>query len=303
MPLLSKRGKRSTVSAPTIDYLIIGGGSGGAYNNYVGAGGGAGGVAQGIGTAITAGVTYTVTVGGGGSGRLAAQGYAGGTAGNLSQITNSSGTVLNGTAKANGAPTPLMNGANSASNSAPTGGTNIYGYSGYANIPSQTTNPGGGGNMAWGGGGDGNSSGPNGTGFPIGSYGGQGTSIMASWPTAQTPTASRIVGGGGGGAIGGAGTRTVPVTSYDNSGGGYGALTATGGVSFAAQPATAGSGGGGGGGGVTCGSQSASNGGLGCVFIRVPSQYKLATTTGSPTITEDSGYIYYKFSGLGTITF
>jgi len=53
--------------------------------------------------------------------------------------------------------------------------------------------------------------------------------------------------------------------------------------------------GGGGGGG-------AGNGGSGIVVVRHPDTYAQATVTGSPTITTSGGYIVYKFTGSGTIS-
>jgi hypothetical protein len=48
-----------------VEYLVVaGGGSGGSF---VGAGGGAGGFRTGTGFSVTAGTTYTVTVGAGGA--------------------------------------------------------------------------------------------------------------------------------------------------------------------------------------------------------------------------------------------
>jgi hypothetical protein len=60
-------------------------------------------------------------------------------------------------------------------------------------------------------------------------------------------------------------------------------------------------GGGGGGGGFTV---AGGAGGSGVVILRYPVIYKAAVaTTGSPTITTDGTYRYYKFTGTGNITF
>ena len=60
-------------------------------------------------------------------------------------------------------------------------------------------------------------------------------------------------------------------------------------------------GGGGGGGGYTV---AGGAGGSGVVILRYPKTYTAAvSTTGSPTVTTDSTYRYYKFTGSGNITF
>lgn len=50
--------------------------------------------------------------------------------------------------------------------------------------------------------------------------------------------------------------------------------------------------------------QSVGLGGSGIAYVRYPANYRLAlATTGSPTITVENGYIVYKFTGSGSITF
>jgi len=50
--------------------------------------------------------------------------------------------------------------------------------------------------------------------------------------------------------------------------------------------------------------QSVGTGGSGVAFVRYPANYRLAiATTGAPTITIENGYIVYKFTGSGSITF
>jgi hypothetical protein len=51
----------------TVDYLVVAGGGGGSGGSAGGGGGGAGGFRTGTGLAVTAGTSYTVTVGGGGA--------------------------------------------------------------------------------------------------------------------------------------------------------------------------------------------------------------------------------------------
>ena len=58
----------------------------------------------------------------------------------------------------------------------------------------------------------------------------------------------------------------------------------------------------GGGGGGNYGNGGA--GGSGVVIIRYPNSFpNAASTTGSPTFTDASGYKTYKFTGSGSITF
>ena len=61
--LLAQSGPSAT---PTVDYLVVAGGAGGGSD--AGGGGGAGGFRTANGFSVTAGIPYTVTVGGGGAG-------------------------------------------------------------------------------------------------------------------------------------------------------------------------------------------------------------------------------------------
>jgi hypothetical protein len=58
------------------------------------------------------------------------------------------------------------------------------------------------------------------------------------------------------------------------------------------------------GGGGAGGYGAGGSGGSGVVIIRYSSGYsKTPATTGSPTITITNGYVYYIFTGSGSITF
>ena len=74
-----------------VSYLVVAGGAGGG--GAVGGGGGAGGFRTGTGLAVTAGTTYTVTVGSGGAGGAVSTLSAGSNGGNsiFSTITSNGG--------------------------------------------------------------------------------------------------------------------------------------------------------------------------------------------------------------------
>ena len=105
----------------------------------------------------------------------------------------------------------------------------------------------------------------------LGTYysGGGGGSVYSTLNPGQ--------GGAGGGGLGGNTQGTLGTAGGTNTGGG------------------------GGGGGFT---SAGGAGGSGVVIIRYPIMYTAAvTTTGSPTVTTDSTYRYYRFTGTGNITF
>ena len=74
-----------------VEYLVVAGGGGGG-NTFAG-GGGAGGFRTGTGFSVTAGTTYTITVGGGGAGQTAFDTGRGATGSNsvFSTITSNGG--------------------------------------------------------------------------------------------------------------------------------------------------------------------------------------------------------------------
>ena len=66
-----------TTGSRSIDYLIVGAGAGGSYNNYNGVGGSGGGVVTGTTTADATTGTYYISVGSGGVGRSGSYGAGG----------------------------------------------------------------------------------------------------------------------------------------------------------------------------------------------------------------------------------
>jgi hypothetical protein len=275
-------------------YLVVGGG--GPGGSGLAGGGGAGGYRTNYNTstiAMSAGITYTATVGGGGAG----------SASNQSQ-------------GANGVNSSIIGGAISISSTG--GGSGGY----YANEPPQSGGSGGGGGGTgasgnaggyspsegnsggrgnyWGSskhlGGGGGGAGGAGSDTPNGSIGGQGGAGVSN---SITGTALFYAGGGGGcgrnsassaGGLGGSGI------------GGRGAGTNTGSAGVGGS-GTTNTGSGGGGGDYADGSTSpqGGNGGSGVVIIRTLGT--AVSTTGSPTVITDGSYKVYQFNSTGTITF
>lgn len=259
-----------------VEYVIAAGGGGGAANWA--AGGGAGGYRSSVvgensggGTnaesraTVSAGTSYTITVGAGG-----ASGSSG---------SNSSAFGL--TATGGG----FSGGSNSnagASGGSGAGGWNVAGYSGTSGQGfaggtglATTGAPGGGGGAG--------AVGANGsaTGGSASGVGGSGGAGVASSITGTSVT--RAGGGGAGGTqSGGAGTGGA-------GGGGNG-----GGYIGAGVSGTANTGGGGGGGGSNNG--GGSSGGSGVVIIRYPGT---PVATGG-TITQSGGYTIHTFTSSGT---
>lgn len=122
---------------------------------------------------------------------------------------------------------------------------------------------------------------------------------------------NRIDNNSGPGGLGGGGTG--PREDYSPAGVGFGITQAT----LNTPPGNfrfgeANTGGGASGSGSTCSSppnvnnnsvQSGAFGGSGVAFIRYPANFRLAVTTGNPTVSVKDGYIIYKFTGSGTIQF
>ena len=277
----------------TVEYLVVaGGGGGGGVGNYNnGAGGGAGGYRTASGFAVASGTPITVTVGaggGGGPGQTGSTPAADGSKGNdsvFSSITSTGGGYGTGN---NAVQTPGGPGGSGG------GGGWYDGAGGAGNTPATSPSQGNNGGAAVG-----SSGGPNygtGGGGGAGAVGGTGTGLFGG--TGGIGLASSITGtstyyagggGGGGGASGG-----------DAAGGlgGGGASTRGNGTA-----GTANTGGGGGGAGAAA-NLSGGNGGSGIVIIRYADSYPAAiATTGSPTITNPTGYRVYKWTTSGSITF
>ena len=256
-------------SVSSIEVLVVAGGGGGQNG-----GGGAGGLSYQASRSVTAGVTYNLTIGGGGVGRTVNTGSAGsnGVDSTFSTITSigggssSSSQGNNGGSGAGGYSGAGLQGTATQGNS---GGATGYGNSGS-----------GGGNGRAGGGGGAGSAAPSYDSAPNGQVGGDG---RLYW---NENGASTYYAGGGGGRNYGNGT------SFSGGQGGGGA-----GDNSAGTANT------GGGGGTSAGSNT-NNGGSGVVILRYSDTYGLAaSTTGSPIVNTTGGYRYYKFTGSGSITF
>ena len=268
----------------TITYLIIDGGGGGNTNGGPGGGGGAGGFIAGSYTS-TVGVTFVVTVGGGG---------AAGTNGSLSAI----GTIATGVGGGHGGyasysgSTSGTSGSSGGGGAGGTGGTGLPGGSGGAGTSGIGNNGGAGGadNGSSGGcaGGGGGAGAVGGTGTSGGAAGGGGDGRTSS----ITGTSTYYAGGGGGGAGNG-----IPYFGYGGQGGGGNGGNNTGGV--AATSGSTNTGGGGGGGGF---GNLGANGGSGVVIMSIPTISYSGTTTGAPTVTTFGSNTILKFTASGSYT-
>jgi hypothetical protein len=276
------------LSTPNVDYLVVAGGGGAA----AGGAGGAGGYRTGTGLSVTAGTTYTVTVGAGGPGLTipASPQYAsnGGNS-SFSTITSAGGGGGGDPAQAGGsggggyakAAGVITGGAGNTPSVSPSQGNN----GGPNATPVPYPSGGGGGASAAGGAGSGNNSGNGGAGI-------QGPSFASAYGGAGpggSPSTGYYSGGGGGGVY-----QAPGVAGAGGAGGGGAGNSALGNAGMANT-----GGGGGGGGGLT-----GAAGGSGIVIIAYPDKYATATaTTGSPTVTTSGGYRIYAFTGNGSITF
>ena len=277
-----------------IEYLIIGGGGGGGHHPYDDqAGGGAGGYRSSVVGSpsgggrpypeepihVVVGHTYTVTVGGG------ATGASDGSGSSFGGIIAAGGGA-GGNHRGYGHPGGSGGGSNSNySNDTIDAGYGFPGQ-GYDGGHHGDGYPGGGGGGGAGGAGSGGSGSSGGNGGP-----GQWSLIEHGYSSLnQTAESQRVYrAGGGGGYSGGSG----------GSGGGGNAYP-----SASSGATNSGSGGGGQKGG------SAMSGGSGIVILKIPDAHYSGTTTGSPTVTTISSYLFgnegdfkiVKFTGSGSYT-
>jgi hypothetical protein len=265
-----------------VEYLVVAGGGsgGGAILTSTGSGGGGGGGFLAGHVGITAGSSYTVTVGAGGVGSSTVQGTSGANS-VFGSITSTGGGA--------------------GGNQRPSGTTEVTGLSGGSGGGGSSTgslDPGPGGSGI---NGQGNAGGT-GT-YTSSAYGGGGGGGAGTVGSNGTST----VGGNGGGGI--ASSISGTVTAYAG-GGGAGTYTSgtlgvggVGGGGNAARGGTSGSGtvntgGGGGGNGGTGTPTAGGNGGSGIVIIRYPGTTQFFT---GGTLSYANGYIVHTFYANGTL--
>jgi hypothetical protein len=281
LPILGTSASQNTKSflSVPVQYVVVAGGGGGGLNGGGGGGGGyrssVSGETSGAGTSIESafeasiGVSYTVTVGGGGT--LGGQ--------------NTSDPYIKTTGSAGSNSTFATITSNGGGRGAGYG--NGYGSQSYAG------EGGGSGGGGWGAGGaggagtsgqgengqDGAFSTPSGTTYGYGG-GGNYTSITGS---------SLGLAGGGGGF-----RKKEPYDDfYNNPHSGQGAgITSPVGNQGNGQTNTGGGG---------AGRNGNGNGGSGVVILKT--LVAAASTTGSPIVTTNAGYNIYKFNASGSITF
>lgn len=274
-------GKRVSSPVPsTIDVLVVAGGGSSGYGwvevdqpPWPGGGGGAGGMCEQSGRSISAGTTYTITVGAGGSPATSQVPPRYGQGNNGSNSIFDTITSIGG---GGGGPasTYTMSGAPGGSGG---GAGNYAGNTGYypAGYPGRAL--------------QGNSGGATG-------YGNDGGSMVPpGWGEAWEGGPCY---GGGAGAPGnttGAG-RANSITGSSVTyakGGGYDGLYGLAGATNSGNGGSA----------VWYGVWNGLGvaGGSGVVIVRYPNTYSTATVTGSPTYTNTGGYHVYKFTGSGTI--
>ena len=272
----------TNLSLYTIDYFVVAGGGAGGNQG----GGGAGGYLA-SNTNVTAGVSYTVTIGAGGTypGAQSGYGYSGSNSTFIVTATGGGGGAaygfnppkdgLSGGSGGGGGSQSGQNGAGGLG----TPGQGFNGGAGNSNGATYDTGGGGGGASQAGAGGAGSTGGNGGNGianpFP-------GSTVGVN------VTGTYYVAGGGGGAGGGPAVPSGATSSGGNGGGGGGIRNGT---------ATAGTinTGGGGGAGVQNGGAS---GGKGVVVIRYAGTQR---GTGG-NITTSGGYVFHTFNDTGTFT-
>jgi len=268
------------------DYLVVAaGGGGGRY----GGGGGAGGLIYTTGVGLSPSVTYTITIGAGGTVGDNIAGTQGGNSSisgsGFSTVTSIGGGGGSGGDASGQVATNGGSGGGGASDGSGVGGKGVYpgstylsqtrqGYDGGTFVSNNNYMAGGGGAGAVG-------TSPSGT----GAAGGIGIA------SSITGTSVYYAGGGGGGGWNGQGA------------GGTGGGGAAGAYNVTPTPGTVNTGGGGGGGGYDTTYRAGAIGGSGVVILRFLSSVTPPATTGTPTISTDGSYKVYKFTASGSITF
>ena len=303
--IVSRNFSITASSIVVADYVVVAGGGGGGLGNYGTGGGGAGGYLTATSVQMTPGVSYTITVGGGGPSTYPPSSGNGGN----SVISGTGFTTVTalGGGGAGGYYSGYQSGANGASgggsaSNVSTGGKGVYPGSSYLSQARQgydggTGNPSG-GNSSQNGGGGGGAGGvgqtpPNGQ--SSGGYGGVGVANPFTGSTVGQNVGGTYYLAGGGGAGTERGASAGGAGGY--GGGGQGAGSGT---TYTAG--TTNTGGGGGGGGYS-GVLDGLNGGSGVVILRVPSGITASSTTGSPVVTTSGSYKFYTFNSSGTLTF
>ena len=266
---------------PMFDVLVVGGGGGGAgRDGFSGGGGGGGGVIYTSNYSVSAGTTYSITVGSGG--------IASGAGVNSTSGQDSSFEAILAIGGGYGAF-----GNESGGNGGSGGATDRSSMSVGLGTAGQGNDGALGSGYAGGGGGGASSAGsspPNdGMGGLSGGNGGNG------YTTDISGTSLTYGGGGGGGGLGG----NLGGGGGGSGGSGAGGNTVPAGVPFANQ------GGGGGGANGVVSNNLGTGGAAGVVIISYPQQYSnAASVSGSFTLTVANGKKIYKWtSGSGSITF
>jgi hypothetical protein len=278
MPILGIFASQNYLRGLSVDYLVVAGGAGGGTGG--GAGGGAGGYLAGS-SSLTFNSTFSITVGGGGTGQPTNE---------TVQPTNGSNSILGSFTSIGGGKPTNYSTANGVQPAA-TGGSGGGGL--YLN-DSGSGGPGGSGTA-----GQGNAGGTGRTGGSIGNpyssgggggasaVGGNGTSSKSgdggngsTWSNGTT-----YAGGGGGGADN---LRLANSGGTGGTGGGGNGGNSSGAGGAAGSVNT----GGGGGGGVNSPYGSGGNGGSGIVIAR----YSGSQQAYGGTVTSSGGYTYHTFT-------
>jgi hypothetical protein len=295
-PILIKSSNLYITPLPSFSYMVVAGGGGGSYGIYGGGGGGAGGYLTGSGIFYTQGLTYTITVGGGGI-------YN--NLGNNSNIYGPDITTITAVGGGYGGAyraSAYNPGGNGGSGGGAGGsgqrGIGVYPGSTYLSQARQGYDGGSGysgSNQGGGGGGGAGAAGANGV-SGAGGVGGAGiiNPFPGSTAGANVSGIYYLAGGGSGGLE----------ASGANVAGGYGGggRGATGTYIFA-ENGTTNTGGGGGGSTQDGNSGVGGTGGSGVVVLQIPITVTATSTTGSPTVTTSGIYKYYTYTSSGTIVF